>query len=57
MTASSRTPVKEKAKQVAKLLRKENHDYNYLRELFRNLRRELKVSVLRPSKSLPYVPT
>jgi integrase/recombinase XerD len=57
MTASFRTPVKEKAKQVAKLLRKENPDYNYLRELFRNLRRELKVSVLRSSKSLPYVPT
>ena len=57
MEETNRTPVKEKSKQIAKLLRKENPDYNYLRELFRNLRRELEVEVVTLSKKLPYVPT
>jgi integrase/recombinase XerD len=41
MPESKRTPVKAKAKQFAKSLIKENPDYNYLRELFRYLRKEL----------------
>lgn len=52
-----RTPVKEKAKEIAKLLKKENPDYNYLRELFRNLRRELNVSSSPVQRKLPYIPT
>lgn len=52
-----RTPVRQKAKQVAKLLKPEFPDYNYLRELFRHLRKELNVDVIRTSKKLPYVPT
>jgi len=35
------TPVRTKAKQIAKLLHQESPDYNYLRELFRHLRKEL----------------
>lgn len=57
MTESTRTPVRKKAKQVAKLLYNEQPDYNYLRELFRHLRKELDVTVSQKSKKLPYVPT
>lgn len=53
----TRTPVREKAKQFAKLLLKENPDYNYLRELFRHLRKELDISAIQKEKKLPYVPT
>ena len=52
-----RTPVKQKAKQIAKTLRQENPDYNYLRELFRHLRAELSIIVTHNDKKLPYVPT
>ncbi len=52
-----RTPVRQKAKQIAKVLRPEKPDYDYLRELFRHLRKELKVEVVHASKKLPYVPT
>ena len=53
-----RTPVREKAKQFSKLLKKEQPDYTYLREIFRHIRRELdiKVNTGTPQK-LPYVPT
>lgn len=57
MTADIRTPVKQKAKQFAKLLKKENPDYNYLRELFRYLRQELDITTIKKDKKLPYVPT
>jgi integrase/recombinase XerD len=49
--------VKEKAKQVARLLREVRPDYFYLKELFRHLRSELKVVVQQKPKKLPYVPT
>ena len=42
--------VKQKAKQVAKLLRGERPDYFYLKELFRHLRTELKVVVQQKPK-------
>ncbi len=45
MPENNRTPVKEKAKQLIKLLRQENPDYNYLREVFRQIRKELDVQV------------
>jgi integrase/recombinase XerD len=57
MTPFKRTPVRQKAKQFAKKLQKENPDYNYLRELFRNLRQELGISAVRIERRLPYVPT
>ena len=58
MTENNRTPVKEKAKQLIKLLRQENPDYNYLREVFRQIRKELDVQVnTGTTKKLPQVPT
>ena len=58
MTETNRTPVKEKAKQLIKLLRQENPDYNYLREVFRKIRKELDVQVnTGTTKKLPQVPT
>jgi integrase/recombinase XerD len=54
----TRTSVKEKAQQIIKLLKKESVDYNYLREIFRRIRKELNIVVDRKSeKQLPYVPT
>lgn len=52
-----RTTPKKKAKELAKYLRKENPDYNYLKDLFRYLREELEVVVPSPNRKLPYVPT
>ena len=58
MTEINRTPVKEKAKQLIKLRRQENPDYNYLREVFRQIRKELDVQVnTGTTKKLPQVPT
>lgn len=57
MTEIKRTPVRQKAKLLAKSLREENPDYNYLRELFRHLRKELSIEILHKDKKLPYVPT
>ena len=57
MPEHKRTPVRQKAKQLAKLLRAENPDYDYMRELFRHLRTELSVEVTHKDKKLPYVPT
>jgi len=55
---SSRTPVREKAKYFCKHLKKENPDYNYLRELFRHIRKNLNI-VIKSAKEnkLPYIPT
>ena len=57
MNTVTRTPVRKKVKQLAKLLKPEHPDYSYLRELFRQLRLELGVEVIRNEKKLPYVPT
>jgi integrase/recombinase XerD len=54
---TTRTSIQEKAKQFAKILIKENPDYNYLRELFRHIRFELEIKPDKQSKTLPYVPT
>lgn len=51
MLEVTRTPVRTKAKQIAKLLNQEAPDYDYLRELFRHLRKELKVSVPKKEQS------
>lgn len=52
-----RTVPKKKAKELSKYIRGENPDYNYLKSLFRYLRKELEIEVPRSSKKLPYVPT
>lgn len=54
---SKRTPVKKKAKELAKFLREERPDYYYLKNVFRELRKELEVEIQADSKKLPYVPT
>lgn len=54
----SRTPAQKKAKELAKYLRSENPDYNYLKSVFRHLRTELEVTVSSASsQKLPHVPT
>jgi integrase/recombinase XerD len=57
MSEHTRTPVAQKAKQIVKLLRDENPDYNYLREIFRHVRKTLEVKLVHKSRRLPYVPT
>jgi integrase/recombinase XerD len=52
-----RKPAKQMAKLLIKHLRKERPDYLYLKEIFRHLRSELKVSVVTKPKHLPYVPS
>ncbi|MDJ0635598.1 MAG: tyrosine-type recombinase/integrase [Xenococcaceae cyanobacterium MO_188.B29] len=52
-----RTPAKKKAKELAKYLRRERPDYNYLKSIFKHLRQELEVEVSTKTKKLPYVPT
>lgn len=53
----NRTTPRKKAKELSKYLRKENPDYNYLKQLFRYLREELEIEIPAPSRKLPYVPT
>lgn len=57
MSSQERTPVRLKAKQIAKLLRQEHPDYDYLKQLFRHLRSELSIEIIRTNNKLPYVPT
>jgi integrase/recombinase XerD len=52
-----RTPAKKKAKELAKYLRQESADYNYLKNVFYHLRQELDIKVTRAPKKLPDVPT
>ena len=56
-TALQITASKKKAKELAKYLRKERPDYNYLKSLFKYLREELEIEVPRNARKLPYVPT
>ena len=49
--------IKEKAQKIARSLKKENPDYYYLKELFKNIRNELNIKVEKQPKHLPYVPT
>ena len=55
--APKRTPAGRKARQLAKHLRSERPDYEYLKQVFRHLREELGVDVEHAPKKLPYVPT
>lgn len=52
-----RTPTKRIVKQISKILRDERPDYIYLRDLFRKIREEFKVTVTTQTKRLPYVPS
>ena len=53
----TRTPPKQKAKKIAKEIKKENPDYNYISDLFRHIRLELDIPKEHKPKKLPYVPT
>lgn len=57
MSNIKRTPARVKAEELAKLLREEFPDYDYLREIFRCLRKELNVAVVHKQKESPYVPS
>lgn len=46
-----RTPVREKAAQISQLLREEYPDYQYLREIFRHLRKEFQITA--PKVEIP----
>jgi len=48
---------KQKAKQIAKYFRQERADYLYIKAVFRQLRQELDVTIMKTPKKLPYVPT
>jgi hypothetical protein len=52
-----RTPPKQMARQLARHLRVERPDYDYLKQVFRCLRAELEVEIPRVPKRLPYVPS
>jgi integrase/recombinase XerD len=52
-----RTPPKKKAQQLAKYLRSERPDYNYLKKIFYHLRNELEIKVPTKTKKLPTVPS
>ncbi|MHC4536841.1 MAG: tyrosine-type recombinase/integrase [Planctomycetota bacterium] len=54
---NQRVSPKKKAQQLAKHLRSERPDYNYLKKLFYYLRRELEVEVPTKPKKLPLVPS
>jgi integrase/recombinase XerD len=54
---ATRTPAKKKAKELVTHLRSERPDYAYLKQVFRELRAELAISVPRAPKRLPHVPS
>lgn len=56
-TRTPRTPPKQKAHELARHLRGERPDYDYLKQVFRHLRTELEVAIPRAPKRLPYVPS
>jgi len=56
-SVTMRTAPKKMAKTLAKHLRDERPDYDYLKAVFKELRNELNVEVPRQGKKLPLVPT
>jgi integrase/recombinase XerD len=57
MKEIKRTSARLKAVELANILRIENPDYDYLREVFRHLRKELNIAVTYKEKATPYIPT
>ena len=56
-TRETRTPPKQKARELARHLRGERPDYDYLKQVFRHLRAELEVEIPRVPRRLPHVPS
>jgi integrase/recombinase XerD len=54
--AKRRIPPKQMARQLARHLRSEHPDYDYLKQVFRCLRAEMDIEIPRMPKRLPYVP-
>ena len=54
---SERIPAKKMAKELARLLRPERPDYDYLKRVFQHVREELDIEVTKNPKKLPDVPT
>lgn len=54
---NKKTPPRKKAKQIIKYIKQENPNYDYLRELFRFIRKELGLKPVTKPKPFPYVPT
>ena len=52
-----RVSAKKMAVRVSKLLKVQNPNYDYLRDVFRFVRQELNIEVTTTPKKLPYVPT
>jgi len=52
-----RTPVRQKAKQISLLLKEEKPNYDYLREIFRHLRKELNVTIDKKEKEKRVIPS
>lgn len=48
---------KQMAKKLSKLIKTQNPNYDYLRDIFRFIRQDLNIKVTTSSKKLPYVPT
>lgn len=57
MREQNRTPAIKKAKEFAKILRKEKPNYFYLKDVFKYLRIELGIKIEKKGKKLPYVPS
>lgn len=55
--SEARTPAKQKARELARYLRGERPDYEYLKQVFRHLRTELEIAIPRQSQRLPQVPS
>lgn len=55
--APLRTSPRKKAKQLVKYIKQEHPNYDYLRELFRFIRKELDLKPTTKPQQLPYVPT
>lgn len=47
--------VPQRAKQVAEIIRVDNPDYYYMKELFRGIRKELNIKILNQPKKQPYI--
>ena len=56
-TRETRTPPKQKARELARHLRGERPDYDYLKQVFRHLRAELEIEIPRAPQRLPHVPS
>lgn len=48
---------KKMAKKISKIIKPQNPNYDYIRDVFRFVRQELNVPVTTTTKRLPYVPT